>query len=31
MGTGKRLQDLNAAAMTVHVAEATDIHQNVEA
>ena len=30
VGTGKRLQDLNAAAMTVHVAEAADIHQNVE-
>src|SRR5690242_12307255 len=27
----ERLQDLHAAPMTMHVAEAADIHQNVEA
>src|SRR5580704_16673685 len=28
---GERLQDLNAAAMAVHIAEATDVHQDVKA
>ena len=31
MQIGERLQNLNAAAMAVHIAEATDIHQDVKA
>ncbi len=31
VGIGKRLQDLDAAAMAVHIAEAADIHQDVKA
>src|SRR3954447_10911281 len=31
MSGRKRLLDLNAAAMTVHVAESTNVHENVKA
>ncbi len=31
MSIGERLQDLDAPAVAVHIAEAADIHENVKA